>query len=140
MSEPKVLGSRVLMVEIFFATKTNAAFRDLMQGQKELFQKQKIRIDVKRTADEYTTRLGHVVGPIVDRENIGWHEETTKILVKIDVGEVELKKDVMWEGDERHWCMVAHSAYTERDIVDGVTRQLKLSKKVMLNTCYLLIA
>ena len=33
MSEPKLIGSRVIRVEIFFTIKTNAAFRELIQGQ-----------------------------------------------------------------------------------------------------------
>ena len=60
---------------------------------------------------------------------MGWYEETIKKLDKMDMGEVELKKDVVWEGDERQWCMTAHVIWTEKDKVDCVMRQLKLSKK-----------
>ena len=66
-----------------------------MQGQKELFQKQKIRVDVKRTADKHTKRLGCGVGHVVDRANMGWNEEKTKTLGSIGIGEVALKKDVV---------------------------------------------
>ena len=78
MSEPKAIGSRVIRVEIFFTVKTNASIRDLIMGQKEFLEKQQIRIDVKRTADEHTTRIGCIVGPIVNRVNMGWYEETIK--------------------------------------------------------------
>ena len=41
MSEPKAIGSRAIRIEIFFVVKTNAAFRELIMGQKEFLEKQK---------------------------------------------------------------------------------------------------
>ena len=46
-------------------------------GTERFFQKQKIRVDIKRSTEEHTTRLGHIVGPVVDRINMGWSKETT---------------------------------------------------------------
>ena len=92
MSEPKVLSSRVLRVEFLFTIKTNTEFRELIQEQKDFFQKQKIRVNIKGIAEEHATRLGHIVGPIVARLNMGWHEETIQKLGKMDVGDVELKR------------------------------------------------
>ena len=54
-------------------------------------------MDNKRTAEEHATRLGRIVGPIVDRTNMGWHEEMIKKLGKMDTRKVELKKDVVWK-------------------------------------------
>ena len=47
----------------------------------------------------------------------------------MDNGEMELKKDVMWEGDERQWCTTVYSAWTEKEKVDCMMRQLKTRKQ-----------
>ena len=122
MSEPKVLGSRVLRVEIFFAIKTNTAFRDAIQGQICFFQKQKIRVDVKRTVEEHTASLGCIVRYIVGRANMGWCEEAMKKLRTMKMGEVELKKDAVWEGDGNQWCIEVHGVWAENDKVDLAMR------------------
>ena len=51
-------------------------------------------------ADKHTNRLGYIVGPILDRVNMEWYERTFKRLEKLNNGELELKKDIVYKGGE----------------------------------------
>ena len=44
-------------------------------------------------------------------------------------GEMELKKDLVWEGGERQWCTTAHRMWSETEKIGCKMRQLKISKK-----------
>ena len=70
----------------------------------------------------HRTYCGYGEHGLVRRDN--------KKIGKMDMGEVELKKDVEWEGDEKKWCVAEHGAWTEKDEIDLQMRQLKLSEKV----------
>ena len=101
LSEPKVTGTKVIKVEIFFIIKTNTSIRELIQSQINFIQREQMRVEIKRTAEEHTQRVGMIVGPIVDRANLGWYEEEIVKKTAINKGEMELKKDMVYEGEER---------------------------------------
>ena len=86
MSEPKVLGTRVIKVEIFFTIKSGLTIRELIQDQLEFLQQEQIRVDFKRTIGEYTTKVGYIVGLVVDRVNMGWYEEALKRAGRMNEG------------------------------------------------------
>ena len=86
MSKSKVLGTRVIKVEIFFTIKSGLTIRELIQDQLEFLQQEQIRVDFKRTIGEHTTKVGYIVGPVVDRVNMGWYEEALKRAGRINEG------------------------------------------------------
>ena len=71
ISKPKVLGKRVIHVEIFFTITTQTPFRELIEDQLEFFQQEGIRVDIKRMIDEHTIWLECIVELLVDRVNMG---------------------------------------------------------------------
>ena len=66
LSKPKVTGDRVVQVEIFFTAVTKTPLQELVQNQIEFLQQEQIKVTVKRTGNEHTSRVGYLVGPIVD--------------------------------------------------------------------------
>jgi len=101
LSELKVTGSKVIRVEIFFTIRRTTTVRELVQSQINFLQKEQMRVEIKQTAKEHTQKLGILVGPIVDRANLGWYEKAIVNMTEICEGEVELKKDIVYEGDKR---------------------------------------
>ena len=71
MSEPKVLGSRVICMEIFFTIKTTTPFWELIEDELEFFQQEGIKVNIKRILDEHITRLGCIIRLVVDKVNMG---------------------------------------------------------------------
>ena len=92
MSKPKVIGTRVIKVEIFFTIKSTLNIRELAQDQLEYLKREGIRVDMKRTVDEHTTKVGFIVGPLVDRANMEWYQETLVAAGHLEQGHMELKK------------------------------------------------
>ena len=133
LSEPKVTGNRVIRVDIFFTIITLVSVRDLVQSQIEFLQQENIKVTVKRTGNEHTSRLGFLVGPIVDRVNMKWYEKICQQVRRINNGELELKKEVVYEGNKNEWCITLHGISSMKEKLDIAMRQMKFSKKVILN-------
>ena len=100
MSEPKVIGTRVIKVEVFFTIKSTLNIREFTQDQLEYLKREGIRVDMKRTVNEHTTKVGFIVGPLVDRANVEWCQETLVAAGHLEQGHMELKKEVVYEGEE----------------------------------------
>jgi len=100
ISEPKVTGSRVIRVELFITLETTLSLRELVDAQFEFIQREGLRLTVKRTGEEHTSRVGYLIGPVVDWANMKWYEEQCKKVGKLLEGEFELKKDTVYEGAE----------------------------------------
>ena len=66
-------------------------------------------MEVKRTGDKHTNRIGFVTRPVVDRVNIDWYEAMIKYLSGINEGGVEIKRNIVYEGVEREWCITVYS-------------------------------
>ena len=126
LSEPKVTGNRVTWVKLFFTIKTSSTLRELVQSQIEFLKRESIRVDIKRTDDEHTNRVGFFIGPIVDRANMGWYEKAIQCYSAAAKGTVELKKDVVYEGKENEWCITVHGTWSEKDTVDKAMMNMKL--------------
>ena len=101
LSEPKMSGSKIIKVEIFFAINRSTSLKNLIQSQLAFLWRERMRVEIKRTSEENTNRLGIVVEPVVERANLEWHEQAFKELTKLDMGDIKLKKDIACEGDEQ---------------------------------------
>ena len=66
ISEPKVTGSRVIRVELFITLATTLTLRELVDAQFDFIQREGLRLTVKCTGNEHTSRLGYLIGPVVD--------------------------------------------------------------------------
>ena len=86
-------------------------------------------IEVKRTGDEHTNRIGFVTRPVIDRANIVWYEAIIKYLSEINEGEVEIKRNTVYEGVEREWCITVYSIQSATDTVDYKLRKLSADNK-----------
>lgn len=106
LSEPKVAGNRVAKVGIFFAIKTGAHAKDSMQAQMQFLKRESAKATTKRNEEDHASRVGYLVGPAVDRVNMGWHGRCCQGLGKINGEEMELKKERVHEGEETQWCVV----------------------------------
>lgn len=127
ISEPKVTGKAVIRVEVFFTIKTKTPVRDLVQSQLDFLQRENIRIEIKRTNEEHTTRIGYLVGPVVDWANMNWYERTCIEKARVEKGNMELKKEPVYEGAENERCITIHGIRSEKDNVDTAMRMMKLS-------------
>ena len=119
-------SNRVVKVEIFFTIKTSSILRQLVQSQLDYLKREMIRVDIKQTKDEHTNCIRFLVGPVVDRANIGWYEKVIQRCSKDVKGKVELKKDVVYEGKENDWCISVHGTWSSKDSVDRAMMNLKL--------------
>ena len=100
-----------------------------MQNQIEFLQNEQIKITEKRTGNEHTSRVGYLVGPIVDRANMKWYEQTCKNIGKVNGDEIELKKELVYKGNEREWCITIHSMRSVKEKVDMAMQSIKFSEK-----------
>ena len=91
-------------------------------------QQEEIRVETKRTGDEYTSRLGYFVGPVVDKANMGWYEKICKQIGRVKDEEIELKKQVVYEGKENEWCITLHGISSNKEQLDMAMRQMKFSE------------
>jgi len=66
LSEPKVTSNRLVRVKIFFTAIMVTPLHELVQNQMEFLQNERIKKTEKRTGNEHTSRVGYLVGPIVD--------------------------------------------------------------------------
>ena len=133
LSEPKVSGTRTLKVKIYFTINTNTQFRELIENQIEFLQQERMRVDIKRTADEHTQRVGVLIGPIVDRANLAWYARMIEQKTALQIDEFESKKDVVYEGDKKQWCIVVMGIYSQRERIDFEMRKFKLSSNSHIN-------
>jgi len=62
--------------------------------------------------------VGYLTGPIVDRANLDSYDTIMKYLRKIGDGEVEVKKNMVYKGSERKWCITIHSMKSTVEEVD----------------------
>ena len=93
LSDPKVIGNRVIRVDIFFTIRTKTTVRDLVQSQIEFLKSENVRVEIKQTNNKHTTRIGYLIGPVVDWANINWYKENCKAKAQIVDGALELKKE-----------------------------------------------
>ena len=59
---------------------------------------------------------------------MGWYEKTCKQIRRIQNGEIELKKEIVYEGKENEWCITLHGMSSLKEKLDIALRQLKFSK------------
>ena len=85
-----------------------------------------IRVDIKRTEDKHTNRIGFLVGPVVDRASMGQYKKAIQRYSKDVKRKVELKKDVVYKGKENDWCISVHGTWSSKDSVDRAIMNLKL--------------
>ena len=64
---------------------------------------------------------------------MGWYKEIIKKVSRIDQEYLELKKDIVWEGDEQQWCIIVHGIRSEKEKINFLIRQMKISTQVILN-------
>ena len=91
-------------------------------------QRERIRVEIKRTVAEHTNWLGIIVRPVVDRANLGQYEKAIILLAKFDIGDVEFKKDYVYEGGEQQWCIVVLGIWSQKEKVELVMRRVKLGE------------
>ena len=128
LSGPKVIGSRVIRVEIYFIIKTKSSLRDLVQSQIDFIQREELRIMIKRIGDEYTGRIGYLVGLVIDWANMNWYEEQYRKYGNLAREEIELKKDMVYKGAEVQRCIIIYGMRSIIDKVDIAMRQSRFSR------------
>lgn len=127
LSKPKVTGNTVLRVEVYFTVYTETPIRELVMSQLNYLQEEEIRVIRKRTGDEHTSRLGFIIGPVIDKVNIGWYKKMIKQLGKIADEDIELKKQIVYEGSKNEWYLTLHRMGSVKDKIDMAIRQIKFS-------------
>ena len=53
-------------IQLFFKVSTLAGLRKLVENHLELCKKNKTRVEIKNTIEEYTARVGFILRPAVD--------------------------------------------------------------------------
>ena len=66
LSKSKVIGSRVIRVELCFTIVTEEKAHDFTQSQIDFLQREETHIAVKRPGDEHIVQIGFIVEPAVD--------------------------------------------------------------------------
>ena len=83
--------------------------RDIIEEDMDELKQESMQMEVKRTGDKHTNRIGFVTRPVIDRVNMDWYEAIIKYLSGINEGEVEIKRNIVYEGVEREWCITVYS-------------------------------
>lgn len=120
LSEPKKQGTNAIKLEFFFTVCAKHTFQDTLEEEIDYLKAKKIRIDIKRTKDEHTNKVGFLAGPVVSNANMPWYDAMLKYSGKIDENNaLEVRKDAVREGQEiKQWCIAVHSARSTVDEVD----------------------
>ena len=58
-----------------------------------------------------------------------WYEQTCKDIGKVNGDEIELKKELVYEGNESEWCITIHSMSSVKEKVDRAMQSMKFSEK-----------
>jgi len=95
-----VTGTKTIRVEIFFTIQIEYTLRDIIKDDLDWLSEESVRVDVKRIVEEYTNKLGYLTGPIVDHVNMQWYDKMLKYSTNLDQGTLEVRKDIVYEGDD----------------------------------------
>jgi len=129
LSEPKMTGTETTRVEIYFTIQTNMTLQDIIDEDIYELKQESMWMEVKRTGDEHTNRIGFITGPVVERANMGWYEAMMKHRGNIQEGEVEIKRNMVYEGKEKEWCITVYSTQSSTESVDYSLRKLSADNK-----------
>ena len=100
LSETRKTGKKTVRVEVFFTAEMNVGLRDIIEHDIIELRKENVRLEQKRTSNEHTNKVGYLTGPIVDRVNMHYYDTLVKHLGDIDEGDVEIKKNRVYDGPE----------------------------------------
>jgi len=109
LSDPRQIGQKTVKVELFFAVELPYSLKEIVEKDKIKFKRDNVWIEQKRTGYEHTNKVGFLTGPIVKRANMNYYENLIKYLGKLNEGEVEIKKKMVYKGQEEEWCITVHS-------------------------------
>ena len=119
LSDAKKTGKHTIRVEVFFTIQITKELREIIEADLPAFKQDRVRVDVKRTDNQHTTRLGYLTGPILDRVNLTWYDRMLKYVGKLNEGSLEVRKDFVYEGqDANHLSITIHGITAERDKID----------------------
>ena len=93
---------------MYFTIKTCFRVRDIYEIDIPLLQAERVRIEIKRTRDEYMNRIGFLSGPIIGKANMGWYEALMTFQAKLGKESMEIKKKMVHKGTEEEWCFTVH--------------------------------
>ena len=63
---------------------TKVTFQEILEEEIECLKVEKIRVDIKRTKEEHTNKVGFLAGPVVINANMPWHDLMLKHLGNIE--------------------------------------------------------
>ena len=124
LSETRKTGKKTVRVEVFFTAEMNVGLRDIIEHDIIELRKENVRLEQKRTSNEHTNKVGYLTGPIVDRVNMHYYDTLVKHLGDIDEGDVEIKKNRVYDGPEDEWCITIHSTQSAVEQVDYGLRKM----------------
>ena len=86
-------------------------------------------IEEKHTKHEHTNRVGFLIGLIVENANLMSYDTLVKYFRQIKDRDVEIKKNTVFEGNERKWCLTVYSIRSAMDAVDYGLRKMSAKNK-----------
>ena len=75
--------------------------KEIIDPDRNEYKRENIWIKHKRTGLEHTNKVGFLIDPIVDRASIEYYNKMIKHLGELEEGEVEIKKNTVYEGPEQ---------------------------------------
>jgi len=129
LSEPKTSGKNTMRVELYFTVETKLGLRDLVNLDRAEYKHQNIWIEKKQTLDEHTSRVGYLTGPIVENANLNEYEKMMIKLGEGEKGEIEVKRNMVYEGDEKEWCVTVHSVRSAAEKINFGLRKMSAESK-----------
>jgi len=118
LSDPRVTGKYTVRVELFFTIETALELRELIDLDRKEYKRSNMWIERKRTVNEHVTRVGFLTGPIVDSANLYEYDKMMKTLGGTNEGEVEVKRNMVYEGPESELCISVYSVRSAAEKVD----------------------
>ena len=124
LSDVKVAGTNTLRAEVYFTVETGKRLWEIVEKDRAEYKQENVWIEVKHTGEEHINRVGYLTRPIVDRANLDSYDTMMKYLGKIGDREVEIKKNMVYEGSECEWCITVHSMKLIVEKVDFGLRKM----------------
>ena len=118
MFDPRVIRDKLKIAQLFFKVSSYTALQKLVETQMEQLKENKIKVEIKYTKDEFTTRVGFILGPATDWTLITSHEYLIITKHSIDALHFKIRKEWVYERNYKAKVLVVYAILLQREQID----------------------
>lgn len=112
------IGRKMHVLQVFFKVLTTKSVHDLRLDQQDYLKEKRIQMIPKFTKLEHTAKIGFILGPNVQFANLHWYDHMITKAAKCDKGDIEVRKEYVYEQNKRSKCITVYSIISKRQIVE----------------------